>query len=345
MTDRTLPQLLEHCLDSRQKALLVLDENAGELPKAQNGNMQVLSNRFDIVTAAASANWHCHFSDFNFDSLSGFIPRKIIYRISKEKRVVEHVLQSCWQLLEIGGEFYIAGYKNEGIKTFAKRAQDAWQCDMNLSRGDGQLHIYRFTKTGEDFSVLNAQNYRQLHEIAQWQDAAIFSKPGIFAWDRFDEGSLFLLQHLDQFLQLSDYRRQTALDLGCGNGLLAVALHKAGCHSLVATDNNAAALQACEFNFLHHAINGEVIAADVAASIKGRFDLIVCNPPFHQGFEVEQDLTDRFLRATQRLLSKHGRALYVVNAFIPLERKATPLFGQVQVVAKNKRFKLVQLGL
>jgi 16S rRNA (guanine1207-N2)-methyltransferase len=345
MTDRTLAHLLEHCFDAQQKTLLVLDENAGELPIIQNGNAQVLSNRIDIFNAVTSANWRGHFSDFNFDVLGGFVPHKIIYRISKEKRVVEHVLQGSWQLLETGGEFCIAGYKNEGIKTFARRAQDAWQCDMSLSRGDGQLHIYRFAKTGADFSVLNAESYQQLHEIGQWQQAAIFSKPGIFAWDRFDEGSLFLLQHLDPFLQLSDYRRQAALDLGCGNGLLAVALHKAGCHRIVATDNNAAAIQACEFNFSRHAISGEVIAADVAATIKERFDLIVCNPPFHQGFDVEQDLTDRFLRTTQRLLSKHGRALFVVNAFIPLERKAKPLFGQVQVVANNKRFKLVQLGL
>jgi 16S rRNA (guanine1207-N2)-methyltransferase len=349
MSDNTLQQLLEY-VDSSEKTLLVLDENASQLPSlqpasAQATNTRVLSNRLDITDNARAKHWQSQFSDFDFAALADFSPQQIIYRVSKEKRVVEHVLQSGWQLLDTGGEFYIAGYKNEGIKTFAKRAQDAWQCNVKLTRGNAHLHLYRFSKTGAEATFLSDDDYHALREIDRWRDLAIFSKPGIFAWDRFDEGSAFLLQHLDAFLQLTDHRRQNALDLGCGNGLLAVALHQAGCKRVVATDNNAAALRACEFNFSRHAINGEVIGTDVAAGIREQFDLVVCNPPFHQGFDVEQDLTTRFLQATQKLLTKRGRALFVVNSFISLEKKAEALFRQVQVVDNNKRFKLVQLGL
>lgn len=345
MTDTTLSQILNLCLDDQRKTLLVLDENTGELPAASSSNVLVLSNRFDVIDALRARQLKGLFSDFDFDSLEDFVPEKIIYRISKEKRVVEHVLQSGWQRLAIDDEFCIAGYKNEGIKTFAKRAQHAWQSEPSLTRGDAQLHVYRFTKTSPAAALIGDDNYRELHEIGQWRSMTVFSKPGIFAWDRFDEGSLFLLEHLDTFLRQSDYNHQKALDLGCGNGLLAIALHAAGCNNVSATDNNAAAIRACNYNFSHNHIAGKVIAADCAAGIDERFDLVVCNPPFHQGFGVEHDLTDRFLQATRRLLSRRGRALFVVNAFIPLEKKATPLFGQVQTVANNKRFRLVQLGL
>lgn len=345
MTDTTLAQILDQCLEQQHKTLLVLDENASALPTIPASNVVVLSNRIDIVNAITARQWSGLFSDFDFDALEDFVAEKIIYRISKEKRVVEHVLQSGWQRLAVGGEFCVAGYKNEGIKTFAKRVQLAWRCEGTLTRGDAQLHIYRFLKTASAATPLNEDNYRELHEIGKWQNATVFSKPGIFAWDRFDEGSLFLLEHLHTFLQQSDYKNQKALDLGCGNGLLAIALYTAGCSSIFATDNNAAAIRACSINFSHNNISGNVIAADCAASITERFDLVVCNPPFHQGFGVEQDLTDRFLQATKRLLARRGRALFVVNAFIPLEKKATPLFGQVQTVANNQRFKLVQLGL
>jgi len=345
MIDHTLAQLLEQCFDPQQKTLLVLDENASQLPAMQAENARVLSNRIDITNIATANHWQSQFSDFDFDTLQDFIPQKIIYRISKEKRVVEHVLQSAWARLETGGEFCIAGYKNEGIKTFAKRAQTAWQCEVSLSRGDANLHMYRFTKTATAATALNDDDYHQMREIGRWQDAAVFSKPGVFAWNRLDEGSLFLLQNLDAFLQQSDHRRQSAVDLGCGNGLLALALHKAGCNRIVATDNNAAAIDACQFNFTRHGIAGDVVAADCAVGIEEQFDLLVCNPPFHQGFDVEQDLTDRFLQAAQRLLKKRGRALFVVNAFIPLEKKAAPLFTKIQLIANNGRFKLVQLGI
>jgi len=350
MADSTLWQLLEQCLDPQKKTLLVLDENASQLPSllptdARVANARVLSNRIDITSNAHAKQWQSQFSDFDFEAQQEFHPQQIIYRVSKEKRVVEHVLQSGWQLLDIDGEFTIAGYKNEGIKTFAKRAQDAWQCDVELTRGNAHLHIYRFVKTGTTATPLNGVNYHTLHDIGQWEDVAIFSKPGIFAWDRFDEGSLYLLEHLEAFLHQTDHSRQSALDLGCGNGLLALALHQAGCKRIVATDNNAAAIRACDFNFLHHGVNGEVIAADIAAGMREQFDLLVCNPPFHQGFDVEQDLTERFLQATQKLLTKRGRALFVVNGFIALEKKAEAFFRQVQVIDNNKRFKLVQLGL
>lgn len=345
MSDMALAQLLALQFDEARTTLLVLDENASQLPPNTSALARVVTNRIDIANSAVAQNWPCDFCDFEFDRLIDFTPESVLYRISKEKRVVEHILQSSWNLLGINGELCIAGFKNEGIKTFAKRAEQAWKCTVTLQRGDANLHLYRFVKTAEQAAPLNDESYHNLQEIGQWQELRVNSKPGVFAWNRFDEGSQFLLQHLDTFLRQSDYSRQSVLDLGCGYGLLAMALHQAGCARIVATDNNAAAIRACQYNFAQYGIAGDVIAADCAEGITGRFDLVVCNPPFHQGFDVEQDLTDRFLLATRRLLTKNGRALFVVNSFIPLERKAKPMFGSIGVVADNKRFKLVQLGL
>ena len=345
MSDNSLQQLLQFCARFDTPALVVLDENAGTLPVNPFTDVQVISNRFDVCAEAQRQHWPCTFSDFEFNAHERGNRRVALYRISKEKRVVEHVLQSLWHLLPVGGELYCAGYKNEGIKTFAKRAQEAWSCESILERGERQLHQYRFRKTGSDATALNTSDYHALQAIGTWHGLEVSSKPGIFAWDRFDDGSSFLLQHLPEFLQQTDHTRQCAIDLGCGYGLLALALVQAGCKRVVATDNNAAAVRACDYNLQRHAGACEVsvVTADCADSIKERFDLLLCNPPFHQGFDVEQDLTDRFLQATRRLLSPRGRALFVVNTFIPIERKAALLFTKVQTVANNGRFKLLQL--
>ncbi len=351
MSDNALQELLQHYMDLDASALtlptlIVLDENAGELPANPFQDVLTLTNRIDVCNTLKQLQWPCEFNDFVFDSNMNAGRQRALYRISKEKLVVEHVLQSLWNLLPVGGELYCAGYKNEGIKTFAKRMVEAWDCAMTLERGRGNLHLYRFTKATTNTIALNDSDYHALHKIADWQGNPVFSKPGVFAWDRLDEGSNFLLEHLPDFLHKYDHTRQKALDLGCGYGLLTLALLQAGCQHVVATDNNAAALLACNFSLQQgsYAQQATVVAADCGDIVtEGQFDLLVCNPPFHQGFGVEQDMTDRFLQAAKRLLNKRGRSFFVVNTFIPLERKAKGLFSEVHTVADNRRYKLVIL--
>lgn len=325
--------------------LLVLDENSRPVPAAPAGLALAIGNRLDAHRAAAAAGWRSTFSDFDF---AGLAPENLAcacYRISKEKRVVEHVLQSLWQALRPGGQLCMAGYKNEGIKTFAKRLQAASNCEMELQRGEQQLHLYRFHKTQTAFEALNTGDYHALQSIGHWQARELWSKPGIFAWDRLDAGSLFLLEHLVQHWK-DKAPPGIGLDLGCGYGLLAVALLELGCPQVIATDNNAAALRACTHNLHLYAGDQtvEVRAADCAEGINAKVDLLLCNPPFHQGFAVEQDLTDRFLQATQRLLAGRGEALFVVNSFIPLERKAAELFARVETLADNRSYKVIRLA-
>jgi 16S rRNA (guanine1207-N2)-methyltransferase len=72
---------------------------------------------------------------------------------------------------------------------------------------------------------------------------------------------------------------------------------------------------------------------------------VICNPPFHQGFDVEAELTTRFLQAARDRLARNGTALFVVNQFIPLERKAQPLFKSVHEICRARGFKVIALRL
>ena len=326
--------------------LLVLDENSWPIPPAPADTALALTNRVDVHQNALAAGWQSHFSDFDFAPLEAGALARACYRISKEKRVVEHVLQSLWLALPPGAELCMAGYKNEGIKTFAKRLQAAADCEVDLQRGEQQLHLYRFTRGQGPFTPLNDSDYHALPCIGQWQGHDVWSKPGIFAWDRFDAGSLFLLQTL-QAHRAGKPAPASGLDLGCGYGLLALVLLQLGCTRVIATDNNAAALRACAHNLQTAAagqeVEVEVVAADCAAGIDTQVELLLCNPPFHQGFAVEQHLTERFLQATRRLLARRGEALFVVNSFIPLERKAAELFAGVETLADNRSYKVIRL--
>ena len=347
VADAAIAQLLQQAGSDSEPLLLVLDENVGVLPPPLHAESRAVSNRYDVCMAARRNGWLCSFSDFVISQELLLDCRRALYRVSKEKRVVEHVLQSLWQYLPVGGELYVAGYKDEGIKTFAKRMQAAWDCSITLQRGDNQLHLYCCSKQGEAATLLQAADYHALHGIGTWQGATLYSKPGIFAWDRIDDGTALLLDHLPQLLGQRDATALRALDLGCGYGLLALALVQAGCAEVVATDNNAAAIRACEANLqvASPAQQISVVADDCGSTLRGSFDLILCNPPFHQGFDVEQDLPDRFLETACRVLRFGGQALFVVNAFIPLERKAQAWFASVDKVADNGRYKLILLQM
>jgi 16S rRNA (guanine1207-N2)-methyltransferase len=113
----------------------------------------------------------------------------------------------------------------------------------------------------------------------------------------------------------------------------------------VATDNNAAALLACQANFAAQGVNGTVVAGNCGDGLDQRFDALLCNPPFHRGFTHHGDLTEQFLVAIARLLSARGRALVVVNRFIPVLRLAEKHFRQRRLYAENSSFQVFELGL
>lgn len=327
-----------------QRTLLVADENCIDFPLQQLPPGQpLLSNRFDMVARAQAANLTAHFSDFDFSPWAPGSLDLIVYRLSKEKAVVHHIANRACELLAPGGELVVVGGKQEGIKTFAKTIGVLFGTAPELEK-HGNLYRLTLVRGPQSGPGLDDHHYPQLREIFSLNAQPVFSKPGLFGWDRIDAGSALLAQHLPVFLSGTGKTPQTLLDLGCGYGYLSLMAAQQGQFHITATDNCAAAISACRHNFAAQGISGEVIAADCGDGIETRFDVILCNPPFHQGFGEERGLTEKFLANTRRLLTKQGRALFVVNRFVPLEGLAGKLFRGVEVVLENSGFKVVELS-
>ncbi len=73
------------------------------------------------------------------------------------------------------------------------------------------------------------------------------------------------------------------LDLGTGSGAVAVALaHELKNARLTATDNSPAALNTAQRNARTNAVAGRItfLLGDLFSPLKGRFDIIVSNPPY-----------------------------------------------------------------
>jgi release factor glutamine methyltransferase len=118
------------------------------------------------------------------------------------------------------------------------------------------------------------------------------------------------------------------LEIGSGSGLVSRELaHKV--KRIIATDINPHAVQATKEKGI------EVLRADLFTGIKGKFDLILFNPPYLPTMEKERtpqwinyaldggvsgrETIDRFLKALSDHLRPGGRALLLISSFTGLK--------------------------
>lgn len=348
MTDPAFNLLLQHTYPG-SRLLLIADENLRDAPLSSlPAGAAVLTNRFDIYRQGRADGLETIYSDYDFSPLEPGSLDQVIYRVSKEKPVVHHIINHAKGLLKKGGELLMAGSKNEGIKTYAKKIEPVYGNRAQVSK-QGELYLVTARSDGGVAAqLLDDKNYATLRAEPSLQVAGggvtFYSKPGLFGWNKIDPGSALLVSCLEGFLQRFEETPRSILDLGCGYGYLSIMAQRLLPDALfTATDNNAAAILACRKNFDYHAVGGEVIADDCAESISQKFDAVLCNPPFHQGFGNEHKLTDRFIRSAHRLLRTGGMALFVVNRFIPLERKSAAVFSSTALIAETKSFKVIVL--
>ena len=338
-------QLLQPVLqqNGNKAALWLLDENISEQDIAgvsAAANLQAVTNRYDVYLALQKKGFKAELSDYDFSGFELGSFDAVYYRVSKEKAVVHHIINAASRCLKNTGKLYLAGYKNEGIKTYVDKAAILLGSDADKQRGAKSSLLATLVRGEIDTKRLDDKNYTEFTGIAA-DAVSLVTKPGIFGWNKIDQGSAFLIDYLASYMETLARQPERVIDLGCGYGYLSVMASQILRAEYLATDNNITAINACKRNFSRHNIKGEVLIDNCAESISAKADLVICNPPFHQGFDIEGDLTSRFLQATQSLLNSNGLALFVVNGFIPLEKKAAPLFSKVEVVASNKSFKVV----
>ena len=348
--DNTLFQLLIEATvsENAQDALFILDENTEShlLSSLSRFNAPcIITNRFDLYEQLRANNISTDrlaFSDFNFNlAVQAF--DAIAYRISKEKPLTNWCLNKAAELLKPSGKLILAGKKEDGLKSYVQA------CNKKLGlRGKEKKHGNNYLtvleKTGEPLEYLDDKDYPNKRKIAEAFNYQVYSKPGQFGWQKIDAGSALLTEVFAQWLADKTPQKMTALDLGCGYGFLSLALCHKGVARIIASDNNAAALESCEYNLsLAGHDNFQVIPADCAGGIEEKADLILCNPPFHQGFDNDHTLTGRFVSAAARALNTGGQALFVVNAFIPLEKAARPYFKHCEQLQNNNKFKVLLL--
>ncbi|WP_341503128.1 methyltransferase [Gallaecimonas sp. GXIMD4217] len=158
----------------------------------------------------------------------------------------------------------------------------------------------------------------------------------VFSRQSLDIGARLMLEHLPQ----GHFGR--VIDLGCGNGVLALGLaaRYPDCHYTLVDESHFAVASARD-NFAANLpdVAVECIANDCLSGFKAKSaDLVLCNPPFHQQQAVTDHIAWQMMKDAHRVLRVGGELRLVGNRHLGYHLKLKRLFGGCTVVASNRKF-------
>lgn len=201
-----------------------------------------------------------------------------------------------------------------------------------LARQKSRVLVARSPRPGEE----SASWPRRRHDTSL--DIDVLAHGAAFAGARVDVGTRFLLEHIDAMRP--DAR--SALDLGCGTGVIAAQLarRRPGL-SVIASDQSAAAVASARATAEANGVGGRVrvVRDDAASEVPAAsVDLVVLNPPFHIGNTVHAGIAEKLFAAAGRVLAPGGELWTVWNSPLGYRAALERHVGPTRQVARNAKF-------
>jgi 16S rRNA (guanine1207-N2)-methyltransferase len=172
-------------------------------------------------------------------------------------------------------------------------------------------------------------------------DLVVRTAAGVFGREHLDGGTRALLAHLPRG------RTGRLADLGCGNGVLALALARANPGAeILAVDASHRAVACAAANATRaglHAPRLQVAVADGLADVPADIlTAVVCNPPFHQDRTVGDILAWRMFVQAHRALAPGGELRVVGNRHLDHGRRLMRIFGNAARLASTGKYEVLR---
>ena len=160
---------------------------------------------------------------------------------------------------------------------------------------------------------------------------------GVFSRQKLDIGTRFFLEHLPEAQQ-----DVSIIDLGCGNGALGIHIAKANSQArLHFVDESYMSVMSAKESWLANGLDdrAQFTANDCLNDYPlHSADIVVCNPPFHQGTTVGDHIAWRMFQQSHDVLKKGGELRIIGNRHLSYHTKLKRLFGNCQNVSSNNKF-------
>ncbi|HAT2609499.1 TPA: 16S rRNA (guanine(1207)-N(2))-methyltransferase RsmC [Kluyvera intermedia] len=252
----------------------------------------------------------------------------LIYYWPKNKPEAQFQFMNLLSLLPVGTDIFVVGENRSGVRSAEQMLAEF----APLNKVDSARRCGLYHGRLEKQPTFDAQAFWDEYQL---DGLAIKTLPGVFSRDGLDVGSQLLLS------TLTPHTKGKVLDVGCGAGVLAAVLAS---HSpkvrLTLCDVSAPAIEASRATLAANGFEGDVFASNVFSEVTGRFDMIISNPPFHDGLQTSLEAAQTLIRGAVRHLNSGGELRIVANAFLPYPAVLDETFGFHEVIAQTGRFKV-----
>ncbi|MBE2896267.1 16S rRNA (guanine(1207)-N(2))-methyltransferase RsmC [Pasteurellaceae bacterium HPA106] len=255
----------------------------------------------------------------------------LVYYWGKNKQEVRFELTHLLSLADVGQRVLIVGENRAGVRSVESLLAPFGAVQkIDSARRCG---LYHFTL--ERVPTFSLDGYWRCYTPANLAGLRLFSLPGVFSAGELDAGTALLLSTLQSAV------KGRVLDVGCGAGVIGAYIkQKNPAIELVQSDIHAMAIASSQRTLVENGLHGEVVASDVFSHIEGKFNLIISNPPFHDGVDTAYAATERLIAQSKAHLYSGGELRLVANAFLPYPDMLARAFGRVEVLAQSSKFKV-----
>jgi 16S rRNA (guanine1207-N2)-methyltransferase len=325
----TMTGQIDTVLDAADR--LILDESAELLV----GATVVVLGSTDLAAAAiARGASTVRVSDDTDPSTDDLVPELfagadvVLVRLPKALSALEHAARliassAPTRVVVVSGgrlKYMTVGMNEVLLHSFAR-------LDVSLARQKSRVLIAR------EPIALDAEPVARVHDADL--DLWVGAVGGVFAGASVDIGTRVLLAVFDQ---LPGY--ETAIDFGCGTGILAADLkRRRPTARVVASDVSAVAIASARVTAAANGLDVEVVRdAGLSLQSDASAELIVLNPPFHDGGAVSIDAALAMFTEAGRVLKPGGQLWTVWNSHLGYTGALVRTVGPSIRVGRNPKF-------
>lgn len=235
--------------------------------------------------------------------------------------------------LKPGSLIIVAGAKEDGVQSFRKRLAAMGMEIEHLAKYHAQA--FWFVRPHDTKSISDAFTPKPVIVENRFRTA-----PGMFSHQEVDNGSAFLARYLPKGA------KGQAADFAAGWGYLSVMLAEVSpeIEEIDLYEADHASLEAARANMKSNCpkMQTRLFWHDlVHEDVRGRYDLIIMNPPFHEGHASEPSIGQAMIRAASKAVKNGGQLLMVANRGLAYEPVLAEAFKSSGETARNARYKVL----
>lgn len=260
-----------------------------------------------------------------------------LIRLPKAKEQLALLTAIASSVVKAEHNLFWVGENKGGIRTAAKVVAPWSNFALKLASG---AHCQLLRGVNHTQQQWQPEKWWQQHQVSTPDgELTLASLPGVFGHGNLDQGTALLLRNLPS------QPTGRVLDFGCGDGVIGTFLAKRNPEiELHMVDINAMAIAASAKSLELHNLKGNVYGSDGLNQVDGKFDLIVSNPPFHHGLDQTFNTAQQFIRDAAAKLAPGGQLIIVANHHLPYGDDLHHVFGRVNIVDQDSKFKIYADG-